>query len=143
VVDVGFSSITTVLTITADLWEFTWVVSWSISVTHRGSVGNTLFTTVGMVFWATPVITVEGLSFTSGVVVAACWVVVSSLAAVKIMAGAAVTFSNTLSRVVSLTSDITGEAFVTTLSIVFVNPGVDLIDLLFHFCVVLNNFHKE
>lgn len=96
-----------------------------------------------MVFWAAPVITVKGLSFTSGVVVAACWVVVSSMAAVKIVAGAAVTFSNTLSRVVSLTSDITGEAFVTTLSVVFVNPGVDLIDLLFHFCVVLNDLHEE
>ena len=62
---------------------------------------------------------------------------------VEVMLRAAVTFSNAFSRVVSLASDITGKTFITTLSIIFINPSVDFVNSGFNFCVVVNNLAKE
>lgn len=54
------------------------------------SVRNTVATTIGMVFWAAPVIAVENFSVSSSVVVRAGWVVVRSFTALEVVILAAV-----------------------------------------------------
>ena len=101
--NVGFPGITASLTFTAHLWVLDWLIwvvlwgRWTISVWEAYGIGNAISLTVGMVFWAAPIVTVERFSLTCGVVVAACWVIVGSLAALKVVICAAIAFSNTLS----------------------------------------------
>lgn len=93
----GFSFFTTSLSLAANLGVVYWFIGWSVTIRHFSGIRNTISNTVGVSFWAAPVIAVENFRVSCGVVVIVRWVVIGALAAMKVVLFTAIATLNTFS----------------------------------------------